>query len=53
MRLRERAKNRLKVPAAGGREWKNAFKFRQMRNCKVKRTRRNRKDWEGLIRVAK
>jgi hypothetical protein len=51
MRLRERAKNRLKVPGAG--EWKNALKFRQMRNCKVKKTRRNRKDCEGMIRVAK
>ena len=53
MRLRERAKNRLPVPGAGRGEWKNALKLRQMRNCKVKSTRRNRKDWEGMIRVAK
>jgi hypothetical protein len=49
MRLGERAKNSLKVPGGGG----NALKFGQMRNCKGKRTRRNRKCGEGLNRMVK
>jgi hypothetical protein len=47
---KSKKKKRLEVR---GEKWKDALKFRQMRNCREKRTRRNRRVWEGMNGVVR